>query len=232
MTETNNGNTRDTIDLAEMFALFWEKKVFIILLAVICGAVMAVNTYFFTKDTYTAYLVLHISNKNAVEATEEEKIQKSDIDTSKSLSETYIEILKTRAFFKDVSKDVRRSDEWERISKCTDIEPLGETELLKISVTTQRASESYEIAYAIMKLAPDKLTSVYKAGEVEIVDPPAMPTEPNSKSLVQKTALGFIGGGILSAAYIFMKNFFDRKIHSGDEVEKRYNIAVLGEIAE
>ena len=51
MTETNNGNTRDMIDLAEMFALFWEKKVFIILLAVICGAVMAVNTYFFTKDT-------------------------------------------------------------------------------------------------------------------------------------------------------------------------------------
>ena len=75
MTETNNGNTRDVINLAEMFALFWEKKVFIILLAVICGAVMAVNTYFFTKDTYTAYLVLHISNKNAVEATEEEKIQ-------------------------------------------------------------------------------------------------------------------------------------------------------------
>lgn len=216
------------IDLLNLLLNLWHHKVLILVLACIAALFMFVKTAFFTDFTYTAYGVLHISNKK--DTATEETIQKSDIDTSKSLSSTYIEILNTRVFLKDISADIGNKYTWSQIKRFVTITAIGETELLKISVTTNNANDSYKIAKSIMEKAPDKLISVYKGGEVENVDPPILPETPNDKKIVTKSLLGFVLGFMAGAGYVFLLTFFDRKIHKSEDVVKRYDVSILGEI--
>ena len=221
----------ESFDIIEFLQNLWKHKAVIIALALAAAALMFVKTSYFTDDTFTASGILHVSNK-AETAVSDDTIQKSDLDTSKSLSSTYIEILKTRAFLTDISDTIGNAYTWEQLQKLVNISAVNETELLRISATTESAIGSYWIVEAFMEKAPDKLTSVYKGGEVEIVDPPVMPEAPNDKGMVNNLLIGFVLGAVAGIAYAFLFSFFDRKVHKSEDIAKRYNVSILGEISQ
>ena len=222
----------NSLDIAEVLQIMWNHKAVIILLVLIASLMMFTRTVFFTEDTYTCYGVLHISNKTEKNNADETAIQKNDIETAKSQSTTYMEILKTRIFLKEISGDTGGKYTWQQIHRALSMTPVNETELLKISVTTTNYEDSYQIVQSIMQKAPKKLISVYKSGEVEEVDPPLYSEIPDDKGVAKNTAIGFAVGLVLGVMYAFLFTFFDKKVHKGEELAKRYNISVLGETAQ
>ncbi len=219
-------NEEDTIDVLEILRSFWHHKWFIILLAVLCAAAVYVKMAYFTEDTYSAKGILYISNKNDTVA-QNEVVQKNDIDASRSLSMTYIEILKTESFLDDVANSIPELS-GEELSKVVSISSINETELLQISATSGYLS--YKIVNIILERAPQKLKGIYKNGEVEIVDTPKLPKIPDSKGTVKKTLIGAIAGMIIAAAIIVIRGFMDTKVRSGEQAAKRFGTSVLGEL--
>lgn len=181
------------------------------------------------EDTYTASGVLYVSNKNA-DGEEEASIKKSDIDTSKTISTTYIELLKTRDFLMGVSEATGGKHSWGEIKSKMQVVSVGDTELLEVSVTTTNPEDSYLMAYCIIQKAPEKLKSIYAGGTVEIADSVYKPTGPNGKSLVTKVGASAVLGILLGFGIIFLINFFDRKVHGAAAVTDRYKLSVLGEV--
>ena len=142
-----------------------------------------------------------------------------------------IEILKTPSFLDDVANDTEQHDN-DTLSQAVHISSINETELLKITVTTNEAYLSLKIANTILNKAPDKLLSVYKNGEVEIVDSPKYPLKPDDKNLIMKIIIGGLTGFIIGVAIVFIKSFFDTKVRNSEMIEKRYNVSILGELPE
>lgn len=221
-------NEEDTIDVLEILRSFWQHKWFILLLAVLCSAAVYVKMAYFTENTYSAKGILYISNKNDTVA-QNEIVQKNDIDASRSLSMTYIEILKTESFLDDVANGIPELS-GEELSKVVSISSINETELLQISATTDSGYLSYKIVNIILERAPQKLKGIYKNGEVEIVDTSKLPKIPDSKGTVKKTLIGAIAGMIIAAAIIVIRGFMDTKVRNGDQAAKRYSTSVLGEL--
>lgn len=219
------------INIFELLQVMWNHKIVITALALLCSMLMFVKTTFFTDYTYTSYGVLHISNKTEA-GIEETAIQKTDIETSKTLSTTYIEILKTRVFLQEISDGTGGKYTGKEIEEMLKLEPVNGTELLKISVTAKDSKDAYLIAQLIMDKAPEKLTSVYKSGEVEAVDPALYTDIPNSKGRVKNLAIGMMIGIMLGVAYAFLFYFFDKKVHRGEDIARRYDISILGETAQ
>lgn len=231
MNEQNSDVRNDgEIDLIACMYEMWHHKYIILILALIFSIAAYSYTEFLTPDTYTSYGVLHISNKTE-ENEKNNVIQQNDIETSKSLSTTYTEILKTRVFLREVSKASESDYTSKQIGDMMKISTVNDTELLKISITSHNAFDSVLIAKTIMEHAPDKLISVYKSGEVEIVDPPIYPKSADDKGAAKKTAIGFVFGAFVGAAYIMAHRFLDKRVHESDEVSARYNISILGETA-
>ncbi len=224
-----SGNTE--LDILTILKILWSHKTVIIALVLTTSFFAFTKTAFFTQDTYTAYGMLHISNKSEAVNTEG-TIQKSDIETSKTLSSTYIEVLKTRIFLQEVSDAIGGNYSTEQIKKMLNISPVNDTELLKVSVTTKSHYDSYLIVNTIMEKAPAKLTSVYKSGEVEIVDPPLPNKKADDRGIAKKTCIGFMLGLILGMIYALLYSVMDKKVHESDEIVKRYNISILGETAQ
>lgn len=220
----------DQIDLIALLKDVWKHKFLVAGFMVICMLVVAVKMIYFTPYTYTADSVLYVSNK-PITSDDTEFVNKSDIDTARTMSETYIETLKTRDFLMDVSNTVGGKYSWGQIKKMMSVNAVNETELLSVKVTANSPEDAYKIANAITTLAPQKLSSVCEGGSISIIDKAIVPALPNGKGTVKAVASGGIAGAVLAVMIIFLWGFFDTKVHRSEDVVKKYDISILGELS-
>ncbi len=221
-------NEEYEIDVSRIFKTIWSKKFLITACAIFFAAVLFVISYYFTDYTYTAEGVLYVSNRD--DANSSSSISKSDIDTAKTLSTTYIEILKTRDFLETVSELTEEKLSWEEIKKLISVSAVNETELISVSVTTEDPDLSFNIAECVIAAAPDKLLSVYEAGKVSVVNKVYYPEKANGRGVATKTVIGFALGLFIGLGYAVLYVIFDKKIHNGAQISEKFDLSVLGEI--
>lgn len=216
------------INLLEILGAVWQRKVVLILLAIIIGALAFVKVNYFTVDKYSSSGTLYVSNISSDVDTN--KLSSSDIASSRELSATYKEILNTRSFLNEVATVVGGEYSWAEIKSMLTISSINETELLSISVVSKDPKDSYAIAQAILEKAPGKLISVFSSGQVTVVDEAVFEKNPVDKGAVKYTVLGALAGIVLGVIIVLLFHFFDNKVHKGDDVAKRYSVSILGEL--
>ncbi|MBQ8303947.1 MAG: hypothetical protein IJX79_03230, partial [Clostridia bacterium] len=216
------------INLLEILGAVWQRKVVLILLAIIIGALAFVKVNYFTVDKYSSSGTLYVSNISSDVDTN--KLSSSDIASSRELSATYKEILNTRSFLNEVATVVGGEYSWAEIKSMLTISSVNETELLSISVVSKDPKDSYAIAQAILEKAPGKLISVFSSGQVTVVDEAVFEKNPVDKGAVKYTILGALAGIVLGVIIVLLFHFFDNKVHKGDDVAKRYSVSILGEL--
>ncbi len=224
-----NEQTKD-LAVTDILRILWASKFLIITLACLMATVFLVQTVYFSEPQYVADGMLYVRNRT--EGSIEGVIQGSDISTSRSLSNTYIEILKSRSFLTDVSEATGNKYTWKQIKSMLSVASVNETELLTISVKTNNSEDACAVAGAIMDKAPDKLQSVLNGGSVEIIDAVDSKGTLVDPGAAQKTVLGFAIGAFLGALIAFLRNLFDKKVHKSEDVAKRYDVSILGNISQ
>lgn len=219
--------------ITDILKLIWKYKFLISGIVIAFVLFVSIKTVFYTPDTYTANGSIYVSNQ----ATQQDENPSNslvigDIVTSRILSETYIETLRTRSFMLDVSKYLGKKYSWGQIQSMTKMQLINETELISFQVTTLTPESAYEIAEAIAARAPEKLAQIFDGGQAYIVDEPIKPTAPNAKGLLTKIMFAIFFGLLLGVFVAFLLNIADKKIHNAEDVAKRYNVSILGKIIE
>lgn len=223
---------KEEFTLDDLLSMLWTHKTVIIITSLMFGIFFFCYFNYFVKDTYTASGVLYVSNQEYQYDTEDDSIQKSDIESARALSITYMETLKTRSFLSHINKITGNKYSWKSIKRKLNIESVNETELLSVSFTSYSKSDAYNITNAIINNASDKLTSVFKGGKVYIVDTVVVPEKPDDKEVALKTFIGLFLGAVFSAVAAFLIDIYDTKIHKTEDVANRYNVSILGKISQ
>ena len=231
MNETEKGRAITELNVFDILRALWAYKIVLIVFMAVAAVIAYVKVVYFTADTYTANGVLFVSNKSVETMEAGGVIQQADLMTSRTLGETCVEILQTRSFLKMVSEDLDHKYSWNQIKAMSRISPKNETELLSVTVTASSPETAYLIASSIIKQAPVKLSGVFKRGDFEIVDEVEYPSSPNGRGLVRTMILSLVIGAVLGAALVLIRMLFDTKIHRSEDLKKRYDITILGEIA-
>lgn len=199
-----------------------------------CAIVFALGFFvkyeFFTDDTYTSSGVLFVSNHMEGMVSNRYAVEGTDIQTSRIMTETCAELLKTRSFLTSVSEATGQKYNWRAIRGMTGISAVNETELLAISVTSGNPEDSYNIAKTIIETAPKRLDEIFLVGTIEIIDEAMYPSGPNGRGIMRKTIMGFAAGFVVGVLLAFMFSMFDKKVHRDTDLQGRYNIPMLGNI--
>ncbi len=219
------------IDILNFLQTLWKRKNLIIVLSIIFALTMFIKTEFFSVPLYQSNGILYIRTVSNEIAEEEEYIYGSDISAARDLTSTYTEILKTRSFLIQVSDEIGNKYSWSQIKGMLSISSLNDTELLSIVVTAVNPDDAFDIASAVLKKAPEKFESVLSGGDVFLVDNAAYSDVPLAKGTTTNTLLGFALGFILGVIIAFLMDLFDKKVHNSADVEKKYNVTILGEIS-
>ena len=64
-----------------------------------------------------------------------------------------------------------------------------------------------------------------------IIDQVQEPLAPNSRGIQKKITAGLVLGLTLGIGIVFLMGIFDRKIRNSEDIAKRYNISILGELS-
>lgn len=226
----NSLEKEEYIDVMEIVRGLWIYKFLLIALAVIMALMFSVRVVFFTKDRYVASGILYVSNRGAQGSSDE--LSLNDIDTAKSMTETCREILAMRTFLSGVSEDIGNKYNWKQLGSMTSVSALNDTELLVISATAGTAEDAYLVAESMVRNAPYTLKSVFKNGSVEIIDEVVIPDGPVGKGTMKEALKGALVGLFIGIAFVVVRNLFDTKVHKSEDVATRYNVSILGEIAQ
>lgn len=229
-------NEKISKDLAakirHILGIFWSRKLMIAFFAIVALIPTYIRINYFTPDIYATDGLLYVSNRDeeAKANDEDDTVYSSDMGAARMMNTTYVEVLTTRSFREEVSKALNGKYSAGQIAGMLTISIVNESELLQVSVQAGDPQAAYDVATAAMAAAPHRLSDIFEGGEVKVVEEATLPTAPigrnSSKGLLGSALVGIA----LGCALAFLLDYFDTKIHSGEDIAKRYNVSILGEI--
>jgi capsular polysaccharide biosynthesis protein len=116
------------------------------------------------------------------------------------------------------------------LEKYVTIVAVEDTEVVRISATTESIALSAQICNTYADVAPGVLERVVQAGSVEIIGAATQDPEPVSPNIPRNSAIGALAGLIIAIIVVYLKFAFDTTVKTAADLKQRIDIPVLGEI--
>lgn len=238
------------MSISDILRMLLSKIVWIVLAAIICGAAGFCISKFYLPLKYESYTSMYVKNVNTSNQNDSQAVNINDITASKSLVTTYIAVLSDDTVIRQIGDELIKKYGVNEISKVFDIvdddntkivdidalrdsltmSAVNDTEVLKISAVTKSPEISVAVCNTISELAKSFLPRVVGAGSVETIGEASINRTAVYPKTKRNAALGFIAGLILSSIIVIIIEFTDNTVKDSDELAKRYDKAIIGEV--
>ncbi|MEW6698375.1 MAG: YveK family protein [Bacillota bacterium] len=218
----------EVIDLRDIWRIIKKGKWILISLPLAAMLVSGIISFFVLTPRYEASTTLMVGKtydgQNAM------MLQYNDILTANQLVKTYSQIAKSRSVTEKVIKVEKLDMTPEQISSHIDVKPVKDTQLIQITAEDVDPERAARLANYTASVFIGRVTEIMKVDNVNIVDlavAPEFPVKPNKKLNV---VIAGVVGLMVALGIVFLMEFLDRTIKSGDDVERHLELPVLGVI--
>ncbi|MBR2634949.1 MAG: hypothetical protein IKD31_05165 [Clostridia bacterium] len=201
--------------------------VFILVLSLIFGIGSFVLSKYFIKPVYEAEVKFYASG------TETNTSASTMYNYYKSVAYQYIEFLNVDEFFDQVSTELMNETgkslsvrEVEKLMKISSV--VDQTASFYVTVETNDPQLSYQVAMAIAKSAPKRISSFSEVGDLEVISYPIIPAEPSGPNVIRNTFLGLIIGFVLAAGIVILQEMMDNRIKTPEEITELFGLPIFG----
>ena len=238
-----NTETKE-IDLRELFSLFFSKLWIIILAVVIGGTGAFCYSKFFLPLKYASHISMYVQSYTTFN--ENPDLNFNNINNSKQLINTYIEVLKDDAVMNAVGERLSVSFDESVLSdsfvvvdgkikpssirSCISISSVADTSALNLSAVTKNAELSAAVCNSVAKVAPSYLSEAVGVGQINTIDIAKVYNSPVSPHKKKNAVIGGAAAAMLVMLIIFLLDFFDNTVKESGWLSNRYKKAIIGEI--
>ena len=222
----------EELDLKELFSLFWNKKVQIILIVLILIVIGVIYSYGFVTPVYTSSttLVLATSEASGQTETADTSITTTEITLNSKLVSTYSELVKSKNVLRQVLSNLKIEVAEEALRNNVQVTSVKDTELIEISVTNENASYAAKIANEIAKVFTEKVAEIYNINNVHVVDEAELQDSPSNINHIKDVVIFAFIGLVIAVIYVLIANMLDTTIKTPEEVEREFKLPVLATI--
>lgn len=217
----------DGITMEELIGIIWRKMWLIILCTILGGGIAYFVTSQYVAPKYEASISMYVNNNSQRNKMD---VDYSDINISKELVPTYMEILKSNTILDQVINYTKLEYTRKQMYDMVKTSALANTEIFIVKVTSKNPEHGASIANAIAKLAPKEITRITRAGSVEVIDYADVATKPSSPNIILNTIIGIMLGGIMSVLIVLIMEKMDTRIKDEKQLQSIIGIPLLGEI--
>ena len=200
----------EELDLKELFFMFWNKKLEIILITLMFVAVGIGYSYFFVKPEYTSTTSLVLAQSSSSGQTGDGAISATDLTMNSKLVSTYSELIKRKAILGQVCENLNIPD--------SNIQELRG----KIKVNS--------IANEIAKVFGEKIVEIYNISNVYLLDRAEANAVPSNINHMKDVVIFAFIGLVIAAVYVLIANMLDNTIKTEQDVEATTELLVLSSI--
>lgn len=216
------------IDLSKLIALIKKNIFFIIITTLLCGLITAMISKFVIQPKYSSSISVYLTNDERSNQSVNEDYQA--VMLNQKLVQTYDELLKTRKVSQDVVDTLGLSIDPSEVQKMISLKSMGESQFIKVSITTDSPTEAYNIANQIVISLKKVSTDIRGTDNVRLVDAATMPERPSSPNIFKNTLIGMIFGVFLALSFILIRSAMDTTVKRTDFIEEELGLTVLGTI--
>lgn len=218
------------IDLLPLLKALWKNVWVIIFAALILGSGAYLVTKFAIAPTYRSSFTAYVNNK-AAGSEVATAVTSSDLTASKSLANTYAEILVSRTLLEKAAAEAGIAyDTVSELQKLVTTEVSSDTEIITVHVTTKNASDSLHLADVLAATAPEQIAQIVEGSSMQIIDTPILPSDIYSPNYLKYTLVGMVLGVFLSAGMIVLRELLDNRVKAEEDLEERFGISVIGTV--
>ncbi len=217
----------EELDLKELFNIFWNKRVQILLIVLICMVIGIIYTIGFTKPMYSSSTTLVLASSGNTNSANTNSITATDVTLNSKLVSTYSELVKSKNILRQVISNLAiRVDEGTLRSNVS-VKSVKDTELIEIIVNSENAVYASQIANEIAKVFTEKVKEIYNINNVQVVDEAEVSTAPSNINHTKDIVIFAFIGFVIAVGYVLIANMLDTTIKTAEDVEKGFNVPVL-----
>ena len=218
------------IDVLQILKALWQKAWLIVICAILAAGVGFSYARFFITPTYSSSILLYVNNSSISLGSMSFDLSASDINASRSLVDTYTELLKNRTTLERVIAKTGVPYSYRHLNGMIVAAPSNETEIMKITVTSTDPYEAANIANGIAEVLPERISEIIDGATMEVVDSAIPILDKVAPSITRYTALGLFLGIFASAGLIAVGSIMDDTIHDEEFVLQNFECPILAKI--
>lgn len=221
----------EELDLKELFFMFWNKKLEIILITLMFVAVGIGYSYFFVKPEYTSTTSLVLAQSSSSGQTGDGAISATDLTMNSKLVSTYSELIKRKAILGQVCENLNIPDSnIQELRGKIKVNSAKNTEIIEISVTNKDPNIAAAIANEIAKVFSEKIVEIYNISNVYLLDRAEANAVPSNINHMKDVVIFAFIGLVIAAVYVLIANMLDNTIKTEQDVEATTELLVLSSI--
>jgi len=224
----NNGLTE--VNFKRLLDAVFHRIWIILIVSVLGVAVVVAGTWFLVTPQYEASSVFYVNNSALSIGDTSLSIESGDISASKSLVNTYIVILKDRVTLVDIIDYAGVDMHYSQLREKISAEPLDETEVFEVVVTTDDPKESEKLANAVAYILPKRIASIIDGSSVKIVSGAITPVRPSSPNYTVSAIIGFLLGLVISVGGIILRVLLDTTVRVTEDITQSCKHPILASV--
>ena len=218
------------IDLRKIFSMLKKKVIFIIIISLIGGVLAGCITNFFIEPKYTASIKMHVYSSSDNRVASNSTITSSELEASQRLVNTYLVVVGSNTFTQKVADKIGNGIKPETIRSMMSCSQIEDTLAFQVNVTSTDPQLAADVANEIANTCPEEIVRILKVGGVEVIDYATPPTSPSSPNLKRNILIGLAFSFAVSFVFFFIKELFDTRIMDEKDLEREFDIPILGTI--
>lgn len=218
------------IDLWHVIRAVWHRAWVVVLSAVLVAAAGFSMSTFAIKPLYSSSVMMYVNNSSFALGNTSFSISSSEISAAQSLLKTYIVILNNRTTLETVIDKTGVNYSFKELSGMITSSSVNDTEVLKVTVTTEDPYEATKIANCIAEVLPVRISEVIEGSSMKVVDSGVVNLQKVSPSITKYTAVGFFIGAFVSVVVLVIFALMDGTIHDEEYIIETYNYPILAKV--
>ena len=186
-----------TIDVLHILKTLWRRAWLIALAGLLAAGIGFSLAAFAIAPTYSSSIMLYVNNSSFSLGNTSFSISSSEITAAQSLVKTYGEILNNRTTLERVIDKAGVPYTYQELYKMLEAAPSNETEIMKVTVTSEDPYEAAKIANCIAEVLPVRISEIIDGASMEVVDSAIPVLEKVAPSITKYTAIGMVLGILL-----------------------------------
>ena len=219
-----------TIDLAHIVKSIGRHLWIVILSGLLAAFIAFAYSAWVIPPTYSSSIMLYVNNSSISLGNTNFSITASEITAAQGLVNTYAEILKTRTTLERVIDKAGVPYTYGQLVSKISATSANETEIMKVTVTTEDPYEASKIANCIAEVLPVRISEIIDGASMEVVDSAVPNMSKVAPNITTYTAVGLILGVVVSLVGIVIFAMLDDTIHDEEYVLRTYDYPILAKV--
>lgn len=212
------------IDLKELFFELLGHWRTLLLSTALVGAIALVISRFILVPQYESTASLYVLSNSITSI--------ADIQIGTSLTQDYLVVVKGRPVLEQVIENLELKENYASLGGKITLNNPANSRILEITVRDKDPDHAKAIADEMANVASDYISIKMDQSAPTIIQNGYADGKPVSPSVIKNTIIGALAGFLLAAAVVIISYLLNDTIMSGEDVEKKLGMNLLGSLPE